>query len=66
MNNIRGRHISPGIYTNLKNVSRIKPKDKYNNQGVLKSDNKNNGGKNPPEPVIKYWVFGDTFPAVFS
>lgn len=66
MGNIRGTHKSPGIYHTLKTISRNKPKEKYKTPGMLKSDTKSGGGNIPTPPIVKYWVFGDTFPAVFS
>jgi len=68
MGEIRGRHISPGIYTRLTDISYGR---EYKNRGLLYKSSDytgggGGGGGKPTPPVVKDWVFGNTFPITFS
>ncbi len=57
---IRGTHSSPGIYTKYTDV------DKNGNKIFKKSSLQSNSGGVGKSPSDRYWVFGDTFPIIFS
>lgn len=63
MAKIRDRHISPGIYISLNDISRHK-KVPFDSTTSLLSKNNTGGGGN--EPITNLWVFGDKFPVIFA
>ena len=63
---IRGLHSSPGIYIKYTGVpyKKEETRQEVTTPQTLKSTSSSGGGGISPKPV--FWVFGDTFPVIFS